>query len=63
MTSLKYAKNSPNWLECEIAIQAELNLLKEKGTWEFVEKLPDAIPIANKWVFIKKCDKQGKVNR
>ena len=44
-------------------MQAELDLLKEKGTWELVEKLPDAIPITNKWVFIKKCDKEGKVIR
>ena len=49
--------------EWEIAMQAKLDLLKEKGTWELVEKLPDAIPIANKWVFIKKHDKEGKVIR
>ena len=63
LTSLKDAKNSPNWPEWEIAIQAELDLLKEKGTWKLVEKPPDAIPIANKWVFIKKRDKEGKVIR
>ena len=56
--SLKDAKNSPNWPEWEIAIQAELNLLKEKGTWELVHKPPDAIPITNKWIFIKKRDKE-----
>ena len=61
--TLKDAKNFPNWPEWEIAIQAKLNLLKEKGTWELVEKLPDAISIANKWVFIKKHDKKGKVIR
>ena len=44
-------------------MQAELDLLKEKGTWELVEKLPDAIPIANKLVFIKKRDKEEKVIR
>ena len=48
LTSLKDAKNSPNWPEWEIAIQAKLDLLKEKRTWELVEKPPDAIPIANK---------------
>ena len=63
LTSLKDAKNSPDWPEWEIAMQAELDLLKEKGTWELVEKPPDAIPIANKWVFIKKRDKEGKVIR
>ena len=46
--SLKDAKNSPDWPEWEIAIQAKLDLLKERGTWKHVEKLPDAIPIANK---------------
>ena len=63
LMSLEDAKNSPDWPEWEIAIQAELDLLKEKGTWELVDKLPDAIPIANKWVFIKKCDKEEKVIR
>ena len=63
LMSLKDTKNSPDWPEWVIAIQAELNLLKEKGTWELVEKLPDAIPIADKWVFIKKYDKEGKVIR
>ena len=60
LTSLKDTRTSPDWPEWEIAMQAELNLLKEKGTWELVEKPPDAIPITNKWVFIKK---QGKVIR
>ena len=63
LTSLKDTKNLPDWPEWEIAMQAELDLLKEKGTWELVEKPPDAIPIANKWVFIKKHDKEGKVIR
>ena len=63
LTSHKDAKNSPDCPEWEIARQVELNLLKERGTWEFVEKLPYAIPIANKWVFITKCDKEGKVIR
>ena len=63
LTSLKDTKNSPDWLEWEVSIQAELDLLKKKGTWKLVEKPPDAIPIANKWVFIKKHDKEGKVVR
>ena len=63
LMSLKDAKNSPNQSEWKIAIQAELNLLKEKRTWELVEKPHDAIPIANKWVFIKKHDKEEKVIR
>ena len=29
------------------------------GTWELVQKPPDAIPIKNKWVFLKKRNKEG----
>src|SRR6266850_2381147 len=31
------------------------------GTWKLVEKPPDVIPIANKWVFAKKQDKMGQI--
>ena len=51
-TSLKDAKNSPDWLEWEKAIQKELAQLYQTGTWRLIEKPPDAIPIANKWMFV-----------
>ena len=54
LTSLKEAQNSPKWPEWEQAMQRELDLLKEMGTWELVQKPPDAVPIKNKWVFLKK---------
>ena len=60
-TSLKDARNSPNWLEWEKAIQSELAKLHQMGTWRLVEKLPNAIPIANKWTFLKKQNKAGEV--
>jgi len=31
------------------------------GTWRLVEKSPDIIPLANKWVFLKKRNKTGKI--
>ena len=31
------------------------------GTWRLVEKPPNAIPIANKWTFLKKRNKAGEV--
>ena len=31
------------------------------GTWRLVEKPPDAIPLANKWMFIRKWNKAGKI--
>jgi hypothetical protein len=41
----------------------EMDLLKEMGTWELVQKPPNTIPIANKWVFVKKQNKEGEVIR
>jgi Reverse transcriptase (RNA-dependent DNA polymerase) len=63
LTSLKDAKNSPEWSEWEWAMQEQLDLLKEMGTWETVPKPPDAVPIAKKWVFVKKQNKEGNVVR
>ena len=63
LTSLKEAKNSPDWPKWECAMQEQLDLLKEMGTWETVQKPPDAVPITNKWVFIKKRNKEGEVVR
>jgi hypothetical protein len=31
------------------------------GTWRLVTKPPDAVPIANKWTFIKKRNKAGNI--
>ena len=31
------------------------------GTWELVDKPRGAVPIANKWVFTKKRNKEGEV--
>jgi len=61
ITSLMDAKKSPDWPEWEKVIQNELTQLQQMGTWRLVEKPPDAIPIANKWTFIKKRNKAGEV--
>jgi Reverse transcriptase (RNA-dependent DNA polymerase) len=63
LTSLKEAKNSLECLKWEKTMQEQLNLLKEIGTWEMVQKPSEAVPIANKWVFIKKWNKEGDVVR
>jgi Reverse transcriptase (RNA-dependent DNA polymerase) len=63
LTSLKEAKNSLEWPEWEQAMEEQLDLLKEMGTWETVPKPLDAVPITNKWVFVKKWDKKGDVVR
>ena len=61
LTSLRDARNSLDWPEWEKAIQNELTQLQQMGTWRLVNKPPDAIPIANKWTFIKKRNKIGEV--
>jgi hypothetical protein len=61
--SLKEAKASLEWPDWEHAIQAELDQLQEMGTWQLVDKPPDAKPIANKWVFAKKRDKEGRITK
>jgi hypothetical protein len=63
LMSLKDAKNSPDWPEWQKAMKTELDLLTEKGTWELVQKPPDAVPISNKWIFVKKWNKDGEVVR
>src|SRR5882762_11893834 len=55
------AKSSPDWSEWHKAIDEELKLLNEMGTWELVEKPPDAITIPNKWTFVKKRNKANQV--
>jgi Reverse transcriptase (RNA-dependent DNA polymerase) len=63
LTSLKEAKDSLDWPEWEWAMHEKLNLLKEMGTWETVQKPPDAVQIVKKWVFIKKQNKAGELVR
>ena len=61
--SLKEAKQSDEWPEWKTAIQAEIDQLIQMGTWKLVDKPPDVVPIANKWVFAKKRDKSGQVTK
>jgi hypothetical protein len=63
LTSLNKAKGSQDWPEWQKAMKDELQLLNEKGTWELVNKPPDAVLLPNKWTTIKKRDKEGKFVR
>ena len=59
--SLTEARQSPDWPEWEQAINIELNQLQQMGTWKLVDKPKDAVPIANKWTFVKKRNKAGEI--
>jgi hypothetical protein len=45
LNSLRAVKNSPNWSEWQKSMCKEMELLKEKGTWELVLKPPNAVPL------------------
>jgi reverse transcriptase-like protein len=61
--SLREAKASLDWPEWEQAIKNELDQLDRMGTWRLVTPPTDAIPIANKWVFTKKRNKDGQLTK
>jgi len=59
--TLREAKRSPEWPEWEMAIHAELDQLKKMGTWKLIERPPGVVLIANKFVFVKKRDKDRRL--
>jgi len=61
--TLAQARRSLEWPEWEQAIQSELAQLQCMGTWKLVDKPHGAIPIANKFVFAKKRDKDGIITK
>ncbi len=59
--TLTEAKESPDWLEWEKAIKVELDQLEHMGTWQWVDCPVDTVPLANKWVFVRKYNKMGEL--
>ena len=57
----KEVKVSYNWPEWQCTMDIELKQLQEMETWKLVNPPPNTIPITNKWVYIKKWDKLGKL--
>ena len=62
-TSLADAKRRPDRADWEKAIQEELTVLKEAGTWTLVEPPPGANIVGSKWVFRVKKDAVGNIVR
>jgi hypothetical protein len=59
--SLKQAMESPEREEWEHTVKSEMDQLQKMGTWVLVDKPTDTIPISNRWVFIKKYNKDGNL--
>jgi len=59
--TMSEAKSFDDWPEWEKAIKIELDQLERFGTWTLVDCPNGAMPIPNKWVFLKKYNKQGEL--
>ncbi|GBE89144.1 hypothetical protein SCP_1501500 [Sparassis crispa] len=59
--TLSDAKRSLEWPKWEQAVQTELNQLQGMKTWELVEPPKDRKPVGNKWVLVKKTNKEGEI--
>jgi hypothetical protein len=60
-STVREARTFDDWPEWEKAIRSKLDQLAGFGTWQLVDCPKDAIPIPNKWVFVKKYNKQGEL--
>jgi hypothetical protein len=61
--SLKDVKQSPDWPEWEKVINAKLEQLWGMKIWKLVKRLDSTIPIANKWLFIKKTNNTSQIEK
>jgi hypothetical protein len=61
--SLTEARESPDWPEWEKAIHIELDQLNYRKTWTLVDPPKKHNIIKNKWVFVHKYDKLGKLTK
>ena len=59
--TMKEAKGLEDWAEWEKAIRVELDQLEDFRTWKLVNCPQDAVPLPNKWVFVKKYNKYGEL--
>ena len=62
-STLREAKTFNDWPEWEKAIRVELDQLEQFKTWKLVDCPDDAVPIPNKWVLLKKYNKQGELTK
>jgi hypothetical protein len=55
------ARKSPEWPEWEKAVHTELDQLERMKTWELVDPPEGRVPVGNKWVLVRKFNKQGEL--
>ena len=61
--SYSKAKSSPNWSDWKIAINEELQSLKDNDVWEEVTKPTNRKIVDSRWVFKIKTDAKGEIEQ
>lgn len=61
--TIEEARNSHDSENWEKAIQTELDILRDKNTWELIEPPKDRNIVGNRWVFTKKFDENGNLSK
>ena len=61
--TIEEARNSYDSENWEKAIQTELDILRDKNTWELIEPPKDRNIVGNRWVFTKKFDENGNLSK
>ena len=61
--SVRDALQSPERLQWQVAMQAEIDALEKNGTWSLVPRPNGKNIISCKWVLTKKFDSNGKLDR
>ena len=59
--TIEEAKNSPEWPEWETAVHTELDQLENMQTWVLVDPPEGRNPVGNKWVLVRKFNKDGEL--
>ena len=59
--NLSKARTSFEWPDWEGAMQTKLDQLKRMKTRKLIEKPLGVVPIGNKWVYMKKRDREGRL--
>jgi len=55
--------NSPDWPDWEKAVKTELATLNQMGTWQIADAPKNRNLIMNKWVFVRKYNKDGVLQK
>lgn len=62
-SSVAEVKSAADKVKWEKAMEAEMESLRSNEAWELVEPLPDYKIVGSKWIFKRKVDADGTVER